>query len=760
VTAARVAQTRRRLFAPVLAIAVLAGHLFVLASALDDIDAVNFALGARSFDVAAHQPHPPGYPVYVGLARLSAPIAPLLGGGPAAREARGLAIWSAILGALLVFPLLALFRAIDGPNWRAPAATLVTVTAPLVWFSTSRPMSDVPGLALATLSQALSAGLVFPQGGQPEGGAARSDRMLVAAALVAGLALGLRSQAAWLTLPLLVVALVQQVRRGRWPAAGASVLAVAAGVLAWLVPMVVASGGPAAYLAALGSQAGEDLAGVTMLALNPRPRVLAGALFDTAIRPWVSLPLGCTVVALAVVGAAVLAARDRRALALAALIWAPYAAFHLLFQETVTTRYALPLVPAMAYLAVRGASAAGTIVGAGASVALGAAGLALTVPALAQYASDGGPVARAAADVRRTAVSQPHQLAMHLTFARALRGEPFAPTALPSPDKREWLELVRYWRQGGTRPVWFLADPRRTDLNLVDPASRQLRAAYRWPPRVTPHLHGARPAALDWWTISPPGWVLGEGWSLTAEVAGVASVDRRGPALGGATAHVRRRPGGATLLLGGRNLGAAGTAPVRFAIDVDGAPLDAFDVPPSPGFFLRTWPLPPGALAGEGLAALTVRAAPTDGSAAPARASVEQFDLQPEGSIVWGYDEGWYEPEYDPARGRAWRWASGRAGLRVAGASRDLAVRIEAEDPARYGGGPVEVALEADGTGLARVTPAGDFSIEAHVPAAAWARDGRIVLTTSRTFVPATRGEGADARELALRVYRVVIVPR
>ncbi len=36
------------------------------------------------------------------------------------------------------------------------------------------------------------------------------------------------------------------------------------------------------------------------------------------------------------------------------MAFVPYAIFHLLFQETVTTRYALPLVPAVAYLAVRG----------------------------------------------------------------------------------------------------------------------------------------------------------------------------------------------------------------------------------------------------------------------------------------------------------------------------------------------------------------------------------------------------------------------
>ena len=32
-------------------------------------DSVNFALGIREFDIARHQPHPPGYPVYIGLAK-------------------------------------------------------------------------------------------------------------------------------------------------------------------------------------------------------------------------------------------------------------------------------------------------------------------------------------------------------------------------------------------------------------------------------------------------------------------------------------------------------------------------------------------------------------------------------------------------------------------------------------------------------------------------------------------------------------------
>jgi hypothetical protein len=767
VAALPVRAAAHRAFALLLAFAVLVGHLVVLAPALDDIDAVNFALGVRSFDVAAHQPHPPGYPVYIALGKLSQPLGVLLGADRAVREARGLALLSAVFGALLVFPLFRLFSAVDRPGWRAGAATLVTVTAPLAWFTASRPMSDMPGLALAVLSQALSVRVLLA--GAPPSRAAASvfrplsrDRALLAAALVAGVAVGVRSQTAWLTGPLLIAALAQQAVRGNVGAAFRAALALVAGVLVWLVPMVSVSGGTTAYLAALGSQAGEDLAGVTMLALNPTPRALAGALLDTAIVPWVSRPLGAAVLLLSVLGVGVLAFRDRRALLLVLLAWAPYAAFHLLFQETATSRYALPLVPAMAYLAVCGASLAGRKAGIAASAALAVFGLAVTAPALARYARDGGPVPRAAAEIQAAGASEPHQVAMHLAFARALRGEPIARTALPSPDKREWLELVRYWRDGGAKPVWFLADPRRTDLALVDPASRRLRASYRWPPDVRPHLSGARPASVDWWEVGPPGWMLGEGWALTAEVAGVATVDRRGPALGGgATAYLRRRPGHAFLTIGGRNLGGADGPLVRFSVLIDGGLFEALEVPPRPGFFLRQWPLPAGALAGPGeFATLVVRAAAADGSGTPVGASVEQFDLQPATGLVAGYDEGWFEPEYDPATGRAWRWASGRAVLRVLrAAGRDLRVAIEAEDPARYGGGAaVEVTLEAGGQPVLRATPQGDFTLAGVVPGALVdASGGRLTLTTSRTFVPAERGEGTDARQLAMRVYRVTI---
>src|SRR5678815_5210744 len=53
------------------ALAYLAAHLPFIAPSLEDIDSINFALGLHHFDPALHQPHPPGYPVYIALGRVT-----------------------------------------------------------------------------------------------------------------------------------------------------------------------------------------------------------------------------------------------------------------------------------------------------------------------------------------------------------------------------------------------------------------------------------------------------------------------------------------------------------------------------------------------------------------------------------------------------------------------------------------------------------------------------------------------------------------
>src|SRR5688500_2006887 len=101
-----------------LAAAWLAAHLLYLAPSLEDIDSINFALGLRDFDVATHQPHPPGYPVYIALGHAS--LAAVRAAAPSLSEARAeavaLAIWSALGGVVALCAAWVFFRALEPPQ--------------------------------------------------------------------------------------------------------------------------------------------------------------------------------------------------------------------------------------------------------------------------------------------------------------------------------------------------------------------------------------------------------------------------------------------------------------------------------------------------------------------------------------------------------------------------------------------------------------------------------------------------------------------
>jgi hypothetical protein len=766
-----------RWLAAALVAAFLAGHLPFLASSLEDIDSVNFALGVERFDVADHQPHPPGYPLFIALGKIGTAAARAL--APAAPSdtvrARGLAIWGALLGALAVLPLLQVGFALEGRVAVARAATALTLAAPLLWFNASRPMSDVPGLFAALCALALLATAFRRQRAAAAEAAAHarpiapadlaaSGRLIVAGALVAGLALGMRSQTMWVTLPVLALVLVDRVGRAAAGAVLGSAMSLGIGVLAWAVPMVIASGGPGAYLTALSSQAGEDFAGVDMLATNPSPRLLAFALTRTFVEPWVSLPLAIAVLSLATLGGVAMLARSRQAAVLLAAIAVPYAVFHLLFQETETTRYALPLVPVVAYLAVRGLAVLGRLALVGGTLALIAICLVLTLPAVASYAVDASPLSRAVADLSARAAEQERgapPVTMHHAFARALRGDERVRAAALAPPRREVRQLARFFAVGGAERAWFLADPRRADLVAIDPESRHVRGHYRWPFEADAFMGGVRPSAVDWVEVREPGWIALEGWALSPELAGTARLEGKGPTAGGATAIVRARQEPAVALVGGRNLGRAGTLDVRFQLLVNGRLRDEWTVGPAPGFFLVTVRLDAGTLASaDPFVPLAILAEAADGSGAPVEASVEQFDLQPPGTVMFGYAGGWHEPEYSPATGRSWRWSSDESRLLVLHGERDLEVTVSGESPLRYFDRAPEVVLRAGAVEVGRIRPDRDFLWRVRVSAEAMREGGGVLtLATDQVFVPHERTGRGDRRRLGLRVFAVEVAP-
>jgi hypothetical protein len=734
----------------ILAVAYIVAHSFTLAPSLEDIDSINFALGLRHFDPGQHQPHPPGYPIYIAAGRLS--LAAVHAVRPAmerlAAEATALSLLSVIAGALAivcawrVFGLLPSGAGDDVRRQRVQRwATGLLAVSPLFWITGVRPMSDMPGLAMAFATQALLLS-----------GRLRSG------AFLAGLALGVRSQTLWLTMPLLAFLLVerrhaeQAAQERAWRELGMAVLVFSVGALCWAVPMLVATGGLDAYLAALGSQAGEDFAFVDMLWANPTPRRLAFGLIHTLVFPWASIPLAVTLVALAVVGGAVLLARDRRTLAMVLVTFAPYALFHLVFQETITVRYALPVVAPIVFLAATALAVAGPATN---IMALPVAAMSLfaAAPAAFAYAGDPHPAFRAIADAStRARADAPAMVTSHFELRRPLRAS--EPTAMPvtyAPHQREWMELVSYWAGGGRGVVWFLANPRRTDIDLIDPHSRRDVVRYHWQAGDRPELSGTRPADVDWYRMRAPGWFLGEGWSLTPETGGVAVETGTGPDRGPITAHVRRLTVPMHAVVGGRHLGTQADGPAAFEMAIDGTIVDRWTVTPEDANFLRFLELPAGLEGPDGsYATLTIRA-----SAIPV--AVRRFDVQPASRVIFGFGPGWHEDEYDSATGLRWRWTSDRAVLRVRGPA-PIRVRIRGESPLKYFDATSSITLSAGERMIERIRPSGDWELDVVVPAdAIAAADGEVTISASQVFVPSEITGSPDTRRLALRVFAVNI---
>ena len=732
--------------AAAVALAFFALHLPFLPASLEDLDSINFALGIRDFDVARHQPHPPGYPVFMAAAKL---LEVFVGS-----ELLSLAVLSVVCGALAIVAMASMMAAMDGRTTAAVAATLLAVSTPLFWVTASRPLSDMPGLAAALGVQALVL-------------LARTDRALLVAAGLAGLAAGVRSQVVWLTLPVLVLALARSSGSGRWRRVASVIVAYACGALAWFVPLILASGGPAQYLQALASQGSEDFTGVVMLWTTPTPRQLVAALAATFLTPWPFPATAAGVLLLGTFGLVVLLREYRAGLVTLVALFAPYLVFHLVFQETATTRYGLPLVVPVAYLAVVGLwGIPGPREGwfradrlrVASLIVLAAPLLVEGQEALSGYASAPAPGFRLLAEMTNARASaDPSQkpvLAMHrraaFDFRRPLQWTaPAGPPLegrLASPPKREWLEAVKYWNSGGRQPVWFVADPLRSDLALIDvPPPRE----YRWPSRLAPLVGGARPNEMDWYEIPPPAWYLGEGWALTPETAGVAREDGRGPGRQPIHGWLRRTSTAATLLVGGRKLSGAESAKVLIVID--DRPIQELVV--SPGFFLQMIDLPAGALAGSGdYARLTVR---SDSD----QVAIEQFDVEPVGGLLVGFGEGWHESEYNQATGRRWRWTSARAVLRVRSGGQSAVLRVSGEaDPSATD--PRLVVRVGD-----RVViddPVGrHFSSEVAIPAALFVPGENLVtVETNETHVPAETISGSqDRRRLGLLISQLTLRP-
>jgi 4-amino-4-deoxy-L-arabinose transferase-like glycosyltransferase len=215
-------------------------------------DAVQFALALHEYDVVKHQPHPPGYILYVALARL-------VHGWTGDAAAAYVLLAVAFSGGGTFFVYLLARTVYDRPTALTAAALLAV--SPLFWFY------GTVGLTYA--GEAFMASVVAYFAFRAMRGS-EADAWLAAGYL--GLAGGLRQSLLLLMFPLWLVSVAVGVRRPRVIAISAAVLTLA--VLVWFVPMIALTGGLERYL-----DASRDLADTVV-----KPTSILGGPLEVTLR--------------------------------------------------------------------------------------------------------------------------------------------------------------------------------------------------------------------------------------------------------------------------------------------------------------------------------------------------------------------------------------------------------------------------------------------------------------------------------------------
>jgi hypothetical protein len=197
--------------------AAFALYLITHTPALDEIDAVQFAMGVRSFDLWHHQPHPPGYPLFIFLGWLGTKVLHI-------GTESALYCVSALGGGLFVACWFLIIRAQFSEKlaWWIAITLLIT---PVVWMTATKAVTDM--LAAGFLSAELLAAVYFLE--------QKKRHLIIWAALLGAAAAGTRPQLFPVVAMILAIPLKKTCSNARtWCFAYAVLVA---GCLFWLLPM-------------------------------------------------------------------------------------------------------------------------------------------------------------------------------------------------------------------------------------------------------------------------------------------------------------------------------------------------------------------------------------------------------------------------------------------------------------------------------------------------------------------------------------------
>lgn len=317
----------------------VAGALLVLATRIASMprtfwesDELLFAAAVKKFEPLASHPHPPGYPLYVGLGKLAAAFT-----SDVFTALVAISVVSCVVG--FVALSLTFRRLVDDPDLAVCGALLFYFSASMLVHG-MLPMSDSPAIACAAL--ALYAMTFFPD--------EATERTAIGLGLATSAAIGIRPQ---LVVPLLPVFLYVVFRSGNARKIGAAIISFGVLSAAWFAQLVDAAQGwekfwlwethQAAYVAEHDAAASRGA--------HSTAEVISRFVFH----PWGPKSIALPVMFLALLGAIAFARKlPRRALPLFA-----FSGIHLIFAINVmdpadAPRYALPWLMSVAFLAACG----------------------------------------------------------------------------------------------------------------------------------------------------------------------------------------------------------------------------------------------------------------------------------------------------------------------------------------------------------------------------------------------------------------------
>jgi hypothetical protein len=355
---------------------VAALHLTSIPQTIWEYDESLFCMGVENYDPLNHFPPPPGYPIYMGVAKLVAPLA----GFVPFRALVALSVFTAIAGFLL---LILAFRLLTGSTRAGVLGAFLFYVSPTMLMHATLPQSDSGALALLALSMWLCARSIQEEADQ---------KWLAFAALACAVTIGWRLQFAIAVVPLfLVTVLLLRTWRARFLAVQWFAIACAA----WMIALIAACGGVDGFWLMMSGQAQYFAAHDADLSRTGRSTVQIVLRFIS--HPWGPKWLAAPLLALAALGLVDAVRRRTRVVLPVFVMSAVYLAFALAMMDPADgVRYALPALPGVALFAAIGIDflrrLSREVVADWALVALYAFGAyAYTGPLLRQRASEPSP---------------------------------------------------------------------------------------------------------------------------------------------------------------------------------------------------------------------------------------------------------------------------------------------------------------------------------------------------------------------------------